>query len=128
MVDETSAEGAKKSRPRNLYGYVREAWKVPSASWLKDVRRDRLLTWRKGESFVRLERPTRVDRARGPGDRAKPGVVLVGPGGRAPSEAPRDVEDHDGEIDSADCGGAVGKTVSEPPGVGVVLGWGGWDA
>ncbi len=77
MADETPAEGAKKSRPRNLYGYVREAWKDPGASWLKDVRRDRLIAWRKGESFVRLERPTRIDRARALGYRAKPGFVVV---------------------------------------------------
>jgi len=76
MVDEAAAEGAR-PRPRNLYGHVREAWKDPSESWLKDLRRDRLLAWRKGESFVRLERPTRIDRARDLGYRAKPGFVVV---------------------------------------------------
>jgi len=76
MADETPAEGAK-NRPRNLYAYVRKAWEVPSESWLKDVRRDRLVEWRRGESFVRLERPTRIDRARALGWKAKPGFVIV---------------------------------------------------
>jgi|RifCSP13_1_1023834.scaffolds.fasta_scaffold00586_2 large subunit ribosomal protein L15e len=76
MADETPEKGAG-SRPRSLYAHVREAWKDPGESWLKDVRRDRLLAWRRGESFVRLERPTRIDRARDLGYRAKPGFVVV---------------------------------------------------
>src|SRR2546426_11689364 len=76
MADEAPSEGAK-SRPRNLYGYVRGAWKDPGDSWLKDLRRDRLLAWRRGNAFVRLERPTRIDRARDLGYRAKPGFIVV---------------------------------------------------
>ena len=76
MADEATKEGAK-PRPRSLYAHVRAAWKDPGESWLKDVRRDRLLAWRQGESFVRLERPTRIDRARDLGYRAKPGFVVV---------------------------------------------------
>lgn len=76
MADDTPAAGAK-NRPRNLYGHVRKAWEVPGESWLKDVRRDRLVAWRRGESFVRLEHPTRIDRARALGWRAKPGFVVV---------------------------------------------------
>src|SRR3990170_638513 len=76
MADETPEKGAG-SRPRSLYAHVREAWKDPGESWLKDVRRDRLLAWRRGESFVRLERPTRIDRARDLGYKAKPGYVVV---------------------------------------------------
>ena len=81
MAEETSAAPAPaeraKGRPRNLYAYVRAAWNVPSKSFLKDVRRERLMAWRQGESFVRLERPTRIDRARDLGWRAKPGFVVV---------------------------------------------------
>src|SRR3972149_10693103 len=76
MADEVTKEVAK-PRPRSLYAHVREAWKDPGESWLKDLRRDRLLAWRQGESFVRLERPTRIDRARDLGYRAKPGFVVV---------------------------------------------------
>src|SRR2546427_7574859 len=80
MADEGTAppaEGEKAGRPRNLYGYVRDAWKVPSKSFLKDIRRERLVEWRRGESFVRLEHPTRIDRARTLGWKAKPGFVVV---------------------------------------------------
>lgn len=80
MADEGTAppaEGEAKARPRNLYGHVRDAWKNPLKSYLKDIRRQRLIEWRRGESFVRLERPTRIDRARALGYRAKPGFVVV---------------------------------------------------
>ena len=81
MADEgvapPGAEGAKVSRPRNLYGYVRDAWKDPGDSWLKQIRQERLVAWRRGESFVRLEHPTRIDRARALGWKAKPGYVVV---------------------------------------------------
>src|SRR5574342_919745 len=81
MADEGTAppegEGAKAGRPRNLYGYVRDAWKDPGDSFLKDLRQSRLVEWRRGESFVRLEHPTRIDRARALGWRAKPGFVVV---------------------------------------------------
>ena len=80
MADEGTTlpgEGDAPARPRNLYGYVRDAWKVPSKSFLKDVRPARQVEWRRGESFVRLEHPTRIDRARSLGWKAKPGFVVV---------------------------------------------------
>ena len=80
MADEGAippAEEEAKGRPRNLYGYVRKAWKDPGESFLNDVRRQRQIEWRRGESFVRLEHPTRIDRARSLGWKAKPGFVVV---------------------------------------------------
>lgn len=38
---------------------------------------NRLVQWREGESFVRVERPLRLDRARALGYKAKQGVVVV---------------------------------------------------
>ena len=70
------AEKAPK-RPRNLYGYVRQAWKVPSKSYVKELAWSRQIAWRRGPSFVRIEHPTRIDRARELGYRAKPGYVVV---------------------------------------------------
>ena len=64
-------------RPRNLYGYVRQAWKNPRKSFLKDVTWARQVEWRRGQSFVRVEHPTRIDRARELGYRAKSGYVVV---------------------------------------------------
>jgi len=64
-------------RPRNLYGYVRQAWKNPRKSFLKDVTWARQVEWRRGPSFARVEHPTRIDRARELGYRAKSGYVVV---------------------------------------------------
>ena len=76
-MQETPAEGEAPARPRNLYAHVREAWKRPGKGALKDLMHDRLIAWRRGPSFARVERPTRIDRARDLGWRAKPGFVVV---------------------------------------------------
>ena len=75
----TTGEAPEKApvRPRNLYGYVRQAWKVPEKSFLKEVTWARKIEWRASFAYVRLEHPTRIDRARELGFRAKPGYVVV---------------------------------------------------
>ena len=70
------AEKAPK-RPRNLYGYIRQAWKIPSKSYVKELAWRRQIEWRRGPSFVRVEHPLRIDRARELGYRAKPGYIVV---------------------------------------------------
>ena len=78
-VEATSEEEeeGKKKQPRNLYSHVREAWKNPSESFVKELQRTRMVEWRKGQSFVRVEKPTRIDRARTLGYKAKQGYVVV---------------------------------------------------
>lgn len=77
-IFEEEEEGEKKKkRPRNLYQHVREAWKTPSESYVKDLQRQRMIEWRKGEAFVRVDKPTRIDRARVMGYKAKQGYVVV---------------------------------------------------
>lgn len=66
-----------KKQPKNLYSHVREAWKNPSESFVKELQRTRMVEWRKGQSFVRVEKPTRIDRARTLGYKAKQGYVVV---------------------------------------------------
>src|SRR3989344_6102245 len=65
-----------------FYKYLAEAWKKPS----KEVQRKRYIQWRKENRFVKIEKPTRIDRARSLGYKAKPGFVVVrariGKGGR----------------------------------------------
>lgn len=75
----TPGEGEPKapSRPRNLYGYVKRAWKNPHAGVVEETHWRRLVEWRRGPAFLRIERPTRIDRARELGYRAKPGYVVV---------------------------------------------------
>lgn len=60
----------------SMYKYVREAWKKPKEG-LGELWRERLLKWRRENSTVKLERPTRIDRARSLGYKAKQGFVVV---------------------------------------------------
>src|SRR5438876_1032207 len=65
------------ARPRNLYAFVKQAWKNPRSGVVKETHFQRMVEWRRGNAFVRLERPTRIDRARELGYRAKQGYVVV---------------------------------------------------
>ena len=59
-----------------FYQYVRELWKDPK-EFLGDLYRERLIEWRKEPPIVEVERPTRIDRARALGYRAKQGFVMA---------------------------------------------------
>src|SRR2546427_6350816 len=65
------------ARPRNLYAFVKQAWKDPRSGVVKETHFQRMVEWRRGNAFVRVERPTRIDRARELGYRAKQGYVVV---------------------------------------------------
>lgn len=56
-----------------FYKYIREAWKVPHVK----LQRERYIKWRAEPRFMRIEKPTRVDRAHALGYKAKPGFVIV---------------------------------------------------
>jgi large subunit ribosomal protein L15e len=62
---------------KNMYDYIAEAWKKPKQGVLKDQIWSRMIEYRAGPSIVRLERPTRLDRARELGYKAKQGFVMV---------------------------------------------------
>lgn len=59
-----------------LYKHIRNLWKKPSAN-MPEVMRSRLITWRKEPVSVRVDRPTRLDKARSLGYKAKPGYIIV---------------------------------------------------
>ena len=59
------------------YKYMSEAWRKPAASYLKATMRDATIKWRRDPTILRLDRPTRLDRARNLGYRAKQGFVVV---------------------------------------------------
>jgi large subunit ribosomal protein L15e len=65
------------ARPRNLYAFVNRAWRNPRSGVVKEAHFQRMVEWRRGPAFARIERPTRVDRARELGYRAKQGFVIV---------------------------------------------------
>lgn len=58
---------------QGAYHYLREAWKKPS----KELLKERLIEWRRGESAVVVDKPLRLDRARALGYKAKKGFVVV---------------------------------------------------
>lgn len=59
------------------YKYISKAWEKPEASFVKDLMWQRLIEWRKQPSIVRVEKPTRLDRARKLGYKAKQGFVMA---------------------------------------------------
>ncbi len=70
---------------RSSYSYIRETWKKPKLN-LGKLWQERLIEWRRSNVVVRVEKPTRLDRARALGYKAKRGFVIVrvriGRGGR----------------------------------------------
>lgn len=56
--------------------YVKQAFNAPSEE-IKAVQRERLLEMRREPVVHRIERPTRIDRARSLGYKAKPGVLIA---------------------------------------------------
>ncbi|MFH1395767.1 MAG: 50S ribosomal protein L15e [archaeon] len=59
-----------------LYQRVRELWKKPKQN-MPELWRERLIEWRQDPSTLKIERPTRIDRARSLGYKAKQGFVIV---------------------------------------------------
>jgi large subunit ribosomal protein L15e len=60
-----------------LYRYLKEAWKRPSDSYVEDIMRKRVIIWRRQPTIVRIEKPTRLNRARILGYKAKKGFIVV---------------------------------------------------
>ncbi|MCW3993702.1 MAG: 50S ribosomal protein L15e [Candidatus Bathyarchaeota archaeon] len=59
------------------YKYIAKAWAKPEKSYVKELMRQRLIKWRKQSAIVRIEKPTRIDRARRLGYKAKQGFVVA---------------------------------------------------
>ena len=60
-----------------MYRHLREAWKRPDDSYVGEAMKSRAILWRKQPTIVRVEKPTRLDRARSLGYKAKKGFVVV---------------------------------------------------
>ena len=59
------------------YKYVAKAWKKPEASFVKELMWQRVIDWRRQPTIIRVEKPTRLDRARKLGYKAKQGFVIA---------------------------------------------------
>ena len=60
----------------SLRSHLRRVWKDPTES-LDSLWKERLIQWRKDPATLRLERPTRLDRAHALGYKAKNGILVV---------------------------------------------------
>lgn len=58
---------------KGFYHYEKEAWKKPD----EKVMRERMIEWRKGNVFTKIDKPLRLDRARELGYKDKKGFVVV---------------------------------------------------
>jgi len=59
------------------YKYIAKAWMQPEDSYVEELMKQRLIEWRKEPAIVRIEKPTRLDRARKLGFKAKQGFIIV---------------------------------------------------
>jgi large subunit ribosomal protein L15e len=58
------------------YKYIAEAWAKHEKSYVDELMRQRLIEWRRQSVITRIEKPTRLDKARKLGYKAKQGFVL----------------------------------------------------
>lgn len=61
---------------KSMYNFIKKLWKKPREN-LGDLYRERLIKWRRQPTIVRVKKPTRLDRARALGYRAKQGFAIV---------------------------------------------------
>ena len=59
-----------------MYKYLTRLWQ-DAKDKLKPVLRERIIKWRKQPAIVRIDKPTRIDKARRLGYKAKQGFVVV---------------------------------------------------
>ena len=59
-----------------IYKHIREIWKKPKEN-LGDIWQKRILEWKNENVTVRVKRPTRLDRARSLGYKAKQGFLII---------------------------------------------------
>jgi len=59
-----------------LYQAIRDLWKKPKAN-LGQLNKERLIQWRREDAVTKIDRPTRLDRARSLGYKAKRGIVVA---------------------------------------------------
>ena len=60
-----------------MYNYIKQAWKNPEESYIKELMQQRAPEWRRESVIQRIDRPTRLDRARSLGYKAKKGYIVV---------------------------------------------------
>ncbi|MCJ7444520.1 MAG: 50S ribosomal protein L15e [Methanotrichaceae archaeon] len=62
---------------RSFYSYIGAAWNSPRDGYVGALRQSRLKLWRRERTVQKIERPTRLDRARALGYKAKQGIIIA---------------------------------------------------
>jgi large subunit ribosomal protein L15e len=62
---------------RSFYSHIKDAWQDPDDGKLAELQWQRKQEWREQGAIERIEHPTRLDKARELGYKAKQGVVVV---------------------------------------------------
>jgi large subunit ribosomal protein L15e len=62
---------------KSFYSHIRDAWRDPEDGKLAELQWQRKQEWREQGAIERIERPTRLDKARSLGYKAKQGVVVA---------------------------------------------------
>ena len=62
---------------RSFYSHIKEAWRDPGDGKLAELQWQRKQEWRDQGAIVRVDRPTRLDKARELGYKAKQGVIVA---------------------------------------------------
>lgn len=58
------------------YKYMSKAWRKPESSYVKELMQERIFIWRRQPAIIRIDKPTRIDRARRLGYKDKIGFVV----------------------------------------------------
>ncbi len=61
----------------NAYKYIAQAWKKTEESYVIDLMKKMLIKWRRSPSIERIDKPTRLDKARKLGYKAKQGYTVA---------------------------------------------------
>ena len=61
----------------SAYKHMSSAWKKPGKTYVGDLMRREIVRWRREPSVKRIAKPTRIDKARRYGYKAKQGYVVV---------------------------------------------------
>lgn len=62
---------------KSMYHYIAMLWKKPYEGEMRELMRERLMKWRREPAVVRIDKPTRLNRARELGYKAKIGFIVV---------------------------------------------------
>lgn len=62
---------------KSMYSYIGDAWKTPDKTYVGKLFWQRLPVWRREAAVVKIDKPTRLDRARALGYKAKQGIIVV---------------------------------------------------